>query len=252
MITCNTIELKLRELGLEKGMYIEVHSSLSSFGQVNGGAKSVIRALQNIVTPKGAIIMTSFPMSKQLELTEEDKRRGLTCKIKILDPNSDERTGMGIISDTFRKMPDVITGEGMHRVSAWGGEQDKNSKGLANLHVKDGYGLLLGVDIYRLTSMHYVEDNLPSEIEDIFKPTAEVQSYYPKDQWYIETGNPPEKAWYKIQDQAYANGYIKDINIGNAKCMFFKVNNVINLYKSALASDPLGLYGIRKDLNKFL
>ena len=245
MITRNAIESKLRELGLQKGMYIEVHTSLSSFGQVDGGAESVISALKNIITPTGAIIMTSFPMSKPLELTEDDRQRGLTCKIKILNPNSSERTGMGIISDTFRKMPDVITGEGMYRVSAWGAEQDKNSKGLSNLHLKDGYGLLLGVDIYKLTSMHYVEDNLPPEIENIFRPTAEVQSYYPKDQWYIETGKPPEKAWYKIQDQAYANGYIKDINIGKAKCMFFKVNDVINLYKNALASDALRLYGIK-------
>ena len=246
MITRDEIESKLRELGLKKGMYIEVHSSLSSFGKVDGSAKTVISALKNIVTPEGAIIMPSFPMSKPFELTEDDNQRGLTCKIKILDPNSSERTGMGIISDTFRQMPDVITGEGMHRVSAWGAEQDKNSEGLSNLHVKDGYGLLLGVDIYKLTSMHYVEDNLPSEIQDIFRPTAEVQGYYPKEQWYIETGKPPEKAWYKIQDQAYAKGYIKDINIGKAKCMFFKVNNVINLYKNALVNDALGLYGIKK------
>lgn len=246
MLTYNTIEVKLRELGLQEGMYIEVHSSLSSFGQVDGGAKTVISVLQNIITPKGAIIMTSFSMSKYLELTEEDKKRGLTLKIKILDPNSNERTGMGIISDTFRKMPDVKTGEGMFRVSAWGAEQDQNSKSLSNLHVKDGYGLLLGVDIYRLTSMHYVESILPTEIKDIFKPSDEVQSHYPSDQWFIETGNPPEKAWYKIQEQAYQNGYIKDIYIGSAKCMFFKVNNVINLYKKALESDPFGLYGIKK------
>lgn len=240
------VELKLRELGLQKGMYVEVHSSLSSFGKVDGGAESVILALQNVITPEGAIIMPSFPMSKKLELTEADKERGLTCKIKILNPDSDERTGMGIISDTFRKMPDVKTGEGMFRMSAWGAEQEENSKGLTNLHKKNGYGLLLGVDIYSLTSMHYVEEHLPAEIGNIFKPTAEIQRYYPQDAWYIETGKPPERAWYKIQDQAYQAGYIKDIQIGNAKCMFFEVNLVISLYKDALVRDPFGLYGITK------
>ncbi len=164
MITYHIIESKLRELGLREGMYIEVHSSLSSFGQIDGGAETVILILQNIIT----------------------------------------------------------------------------------LHFKDGYGLLLGVDIYRLSSMHYVESILPNEIRDIFKPSDEVQSHYPKDKWYIETGNPPEKAWYKIQDQAYKNGYIKDITIGNAKCMFFKVNHVINLYKKALERDPFELYGMKK------
>ncbi|MFC1975811.1 AAC(3) family N-acetyltransferase [Chloroflexota bacterium] len=248
MITSNDIECKLRELGLKEEMYVEVHSSLSGFGYVDGGAKTIISVLQTIVTPKGAIIMSSFPMSKKQELTEEDKRRGVTCKIKILDPHSDERTGMGVISDTFRKMPDVRTGKGLFRVSAWGAEQDKNSEGYSNLHLNDGYGLLLGVDIYSLTSMHYVESRLPTEIAGIFKPSHEVQRYYPKEHWFIETGKPPEKAWYKIQDQAYRKGYIKDIMIGYATCMFFNVNDVINLYKEALIKDAFGLYGIEKSV----
>lgn len=33
------IESGLRKLGLEEGQIVEVHSSLSSFGWVNGGAK---------------------------------------------------------------------------------------------------------------------------------------------------------------------------------------------------------------------
>ena len=35
-----------RAIGLREGMTLEVHSSLSSFGQVEGGAQSVIDALQ--------------------------------------------------------------------------------------------------------------------------------------------------------------------------------------------------------------
>ena len=248
MITRNDIECKLRELGLQEGMYVEVHSSLSRFGLIDGGANSVISVLQTIVTPKGAILMSSFPMSKKQELTEKDKERGVTCKIKVLDPHSDERTGMGIISDTFRKMPDVKTGQGLFRVSAWGAEQDKNSEGYSNLHQKNGYGLLLGVDIYSLTSMHYVESHLPSEIADLFKPSPEVQRYYPREHWFIETWTPPEKAWYKIQKQAYRKGYIRDIMIGKALCMFFNVNDVINLYKEALITDAFGLYGIQKNM----
>jgi aminoglycoside N3'-acetyltransferase len=246
MLKLIDVENKLRDLGLRQRMYVEVHSSLSSFGFVEGGADTIIAAIQNIVTSEGAIIISSFPMSKPLELSTIDKERGLTCKIKILDPDTDERTGMGIISDTFRKRPDVKTGTGMFRVSAWGAENEKNCLGYSNLHAKDGHGLLLGVDIYRLTSMHYVEDFLPNEIKRIFRPSSEIQALYPADQWYIETGNPPEKAWYKIQSLAYEKGLIQDTCIGNARCMLFTVNSVINLYKSALQEDAFGLYGIKK------
>ena len=34
-------------IGLREGMMLEVHSSLSSFGQVEGGAQSVIDVLEN-------------------------------------------------------------------------------------------------------------------------------------------------------------------------------------------------------------
>ena len=197
-----------------------------------------------VVTPAGAIIMSSMPMSKPMVLDEKDRARGLTCKIRILDPDSAERTGMGLISDTFRRRQDVKTGEGMFRVSAWGSEINQNAQSYSHLHEKDGYGLLLGVDIYRLTSMHYVESWLPPEISRIFEPPESVRAHYPADEWWIETGTPPVKAWYRIQDQAYEQGRIKDLRIGNAKCMFFKVNDVINLYKDALIRDPFGLYGL--------
>ena len=39
-----------RAIGLREGMMLEVHSSLSSFGQVEGGADSVIDALQKDLT----------------------------------------------------------------------------------------------------------------------------------------------------------------------------------------------------------
>ena len=39
-----------RAISLREGMMLEVHSSLSSFGQVEGGAQSVIGALQKDLT----------------------------------------------------------------------------------------------------------------------------------------------------------------------------------------------------------
>ncbi|MCL2513487.1 MAG: AAC(3) family N-acetyltransferase, partial [Oscillospiraceae bacterium] len=128
---------------------LEVHCSLSSFGHVDGGALTVIEALKNAVGMDGAIVMPSFKDSPELALSETDKKLGLTLKIRLLKGDG-ERSGMGIVSDTFRKMPDVVTGEGQFRVSAWGRDAEKHAADWFEYLIKSGgHALLLGVDIYR-------------------------------------------------------------------------------------------------------
>ncbi len=188
--------------------------------------------------------MPSFRLSKNLPLTPEDKALGITLKIRILD--EDEKiSGMGIVSDTFRKMPGVITGKGIFRVSAWGKNAKKHSEGFQYLIDTDGYALLLGVDIYRLSAMHYGEDALPDEIRSRFKPSPEARKLYPEEKWLIEAWEPDAKPWYSIQNAAYRSGLVNYGFIGNAKCMLLKVKPVIGLYREALMSDPLRLYGLK-------
>jgi len=243
-ITITDIENGLNRLGVKDGMMLEVHCSLSSFGYVDGGALTVIKAIKNVVGKNGSIVMPSFKDSPNLSLNEADKELGLTLKIKLLK-GDEEKSGMGIVSDTFRKMPDVITGEGQFRVSAWGKDVDKHAANWFNhLIAFDGYALLLGVDIYRMSTMHYVEDCLPKEIKDLFKPSEEAREIYPESEWFIEAWTPSAKPWYTIQEQAYEKGYITDTMIGNSKCMLAHVKNVIGLYKKALQTDPFGLYGL--------
>lgn len=55
--TIKTITNDLRKLGLEKGMTVIVHSSLSSIGWVSGGAVAVVEALMEVITEEGTIIM---------------------------------------------------------------------------------------------------------------------------------------------------------------------------------------------------
>ena len=249
-LTQRDIEDGLRALGLSKGMAVEVHSSLSSFGHVVGGALAVIRGLMNVVGESGALIIPTFPMSPPLPLTKQEKMRGITLKIRIFSPDSDEKSAMGIIPDTFRKLPGVITGKGLHRVSSWGRNAEEHSKGFTHLIETDGWALLLGVDIHRLTSMHYREDALPDEIRSIFSPSEDILRDYPQDRWYVETGEPPVDAWGKIQTEADGRGLIRHYRIGNSECMLFRVRQVIDIYDHALKTDPFGLYELRDDTHE--
>ena len=51
---------ELKKVGLQEGMEIEVHSSLSSLGYIEGGADTVIEALMECVTEQGSIFMPSL------------------------------------------------------------------------------------------------------------------------------------------------------------------------------------------------
>ena len=243
-VTKSDITKGLLELGVKAGDEIEVHSSLSSFGYVDGGAQTVISALKEVVGVQGSIFMPALRFSKELPLTEQDKKLGITTKIQIL-PENCERSAMGLIADTFRKMPDTVTNEGIFRISAWGKSANEVKNGLQYTIHNGGKALLFGVDIYKLTAMHYVEDILPDEIKSAFPLSDEINLLYPPDNWLIEAGTFPVKPWYTIQNMAYKKGVIKDGIIGNSKVMFFNVWDVVGLYEQELKRNPYKLYGLK-------
>lgn len=246
MLTKQQLKNALAELGIKKGMTLEVHSSLSSFGELEGGALTVIDTLKELVTEDGSIFMPALRLSKELELTENDKKLGITVKIKILEPDT-ERTAMGIVADTFRKMPDTYTGRDVISTSGWGKHgKEALTGGLDYAIHNDGKALLLGVDIYKLTAMHYVETITPNDINAQFAPSDEINRIYPPDEWFIEAGHPPVKAWYKIQAMAYEKGFIKEMYIGDCKAMFFDIWSVVSLYENELRNDPYGLWGMKR------
>ena len=244
-VSSSDIQNGLKDLGLKTGMMLEVHCSLSAFGHVLGGAETVIEALMQSVGEEGAIVMPAFRLSQDMILTVQDKAMGIVKKIRILSPD-DKRTAMGLVADTFRQRPDVVTGDGIFRACAWGKDAAIHAaKGFGHLIDHGGYALLMGVDIYRLSAMHYVEEALPQAIRDRFQPSQTANEVYPQSEWLIESWELAVKPWYTIQDMAYTKGLIADITIGHAKCMLMEVKPVISLYRQALETDPMGLYGLK-------
>lgn len=195
------------------------------------------------VGERGSIFM---PVSSATELTDEDRDMGITVKIKVLPENA-PRTDMGIIADTFRQRADVITGKGIIRTSGWGLHAEQAAKGGLDYVIHNGgKALLLGVDIYKLTAMHYMEDILPKEISDILAPNEDVCRRYPPDEWFIETGETPVKPWYTIQNMAFEKGFIKSGYIGKCRYMFFYIWDVVSLYRRELENNPFRLYGLER------
>ena len=60
MVGRRALVLDLRQLGVEPGMDVMVHSSLSAIGSVEGGAETVVDALLQAVGKRGTLLMPSF------------------------------------------------------------------------------------------------------------------------------------------------------------------------------------------------
>lgn len=246
MVTKQEFKKALQNLGIEPGMTLEVHSSLRSFGELEGGAMTVIDTLKELVTEEGSIFMPALRLSEELPLTEEDKALGITVKIKVLESDA-PRTAMGVVADTFRGLPDTHTGTDTISTSGWGKHgYEAVRSGLDYPIHNGGKALLLGVDIYKLTAMHYVEGSTPEDINAMFAPNEEVNKIYPPSEWFIETGHPPIKAWYTIQKLAYEKNLIQEAYIGTCKVMYFDIWDVISIYEEELKKNPYALWGLNR------
>ena len=84
----------LRRLGVREGDVILAHSSLSSFGYVEGGADTVIRALLDAVGPAGTVVVPTLSFGS---VDESDPY------FSVNDTPSDT----GRITEEFRKRPEA-------------------------------------------------------------------------------------------------------------------------------------------------
>jgi aminoglycoside N3'-acetyltransferase len=202
--------------------------------------------LINIVGIEGALVMSAYPISKPIPLSEIEKAQGILAKVKIFDEAYNGPTGMGIIADKFRQRSDTLLGNGIHRVCAWGKNAELHSKGYNYLLQVDGLVLLIDVGLDRCSSMHQAEKKgLPEEITKYFKIPENIRKDYPPN-IFLAYGNTPENGWNKVMEMAEKRPIIKSEIIGKAECKQFKAREVIGIYESALQTDPLELFGIRK------
>lgn len=147
----------LRALGLPQGGILLVHTSLSSLGQVEGGAETVIEALLEALGPQGTLLMPTHPA-----------RDGRTFDVSTIPSD------MGIVSETFRLWPGVLRSRHpYHPVAAFGARAGEMLRDHELSAVPDGpdtpYGrmitqggwvLLFGCDLDTLTLLHTVEAEL--------------------------------------------------------------------------------------------
>lgn len=174
--TADSLKSDLRALGVKPASTIIMHSALSKIGWTVGGPVSVIKAVMEILTPKGTLVMPSFtgdnsePSKWENPPVPQDWCEIIRRNMPAFQPSITPTRGLGIIAETFRKYPDVIRSE--HPISsfaAWGKyakqitenhELDSDlgeDSPLARIYDLDGQILLIGASHSNNSSLHLAE-----------------------------------------------------------------------------------------------
>ena len=242
LTTAREFENVLRELGLHEGIQIDVHSSLSSLGTLEGGAEGFCKVLQKIVTEKGTLMMPG--LSKYPGDGEEYCYDPETTPVRV-----------GIVPDTFRQLPGVVRSwDPTHSFCVWGRDKEyfvrrhhqvstmDAESPLGLLEKAGGYCLMVGCRT-SVTFMHVVETSTGAHC------LGQRAEEYPA---IIHGKKVKLRGWNwrggvcqaLIHDKIY--GFMREQNVlretmlGHAHLIFFKLSDYRTAYARLLTDPEIG------------
>ncbi|HEY0023447.1 MAG TPA: AAC(3)-IV family aminoglycoside N-acetyltransferase [Longimicrobium sp.] len=145
---------QLRALGVAPGGVLVVHTSFRAVRPVAGGPAGLIAALRAALGPRGTLVMPSWTGSDE----------------EPFDPRTTPASSdLGIVADTFWRMPGVVRSEHPFAFAAIGPEADAITSGplplpphvhdspIGRVYDRDGHVLLVGVGHDANTTLHLAE-----------------------------------------------------------------------------------------------
>ncbi|MCD6365122.1 MAG: AAC(3) family N-acetyltransferase [Planctomycetes bacterium] len=235
------IKKSLRTVGLAGGDVVFVHSSLSSFGHVKGGADAVIDALLEAVEPSGTVVVPTFTWGKF-----HDKQ---TAVFDLENTPSD----VGRITEVFRKRPRAMRSRHIcHSVAAIGPHGPQiMADGVSSLgpgsafdqlHQLDSWYLLLGVDFGVCTALHMVEEymEVPYRQYRDFKACTVIlpdgrQVPCESTEYLRKPGYRNDFA--KMGEVFWAEGILKTAQVGLAKITNARIRDIFAVTRKCLEKD---------------
>ena len=161
IVTRRDIVEGLHRIGLRAGQVALVHSGLRPFGNVEGGAETVVDALLEVLGPRGTLVVPTFTFKHEAATAAGQK--------PLIDPAADS-SEMGAISEAARRRPDARrTTAYRHSFAAIGRRADLLASvdpALPPFDLRSSFGVLLaldaqvvllGVTYARSTSHHFAE-----------------------------------------------------------------------------------------------
>ncbi len=244
---CDIVE-GFRHAGLKDGDTILVHSALSSFGYVEGGAGTVINSLLEVVGADGTVIIPTLT--------------GKYTDNKLTPPIFDVRSTpcwTGRIPETFRQLPEARRSlHPTHSVAAIGAGRDELVNGhetgrspcdASSPYYKNamagGYIILIGVDQESNTSVHCFEEiaevpyHLQKDVTDIYVTDYKAEKIPVRNRlhdWY-----KPATDFNRFDGLFRAHGIMKEISIGNSHIRIINAKDALEFAVDLLLREPLYL-----------
>lgn len=227
-VTRHTLVQGLRELGVREGDLLQVHSSLSALGYVEGGAETVVDALLEAVGPSGTVMVPTF-------------NHGAA---EIFDVNTTPSVN-GAVTEALRKRPQARRSiHPTHPYAAIGPLAEELTREhldlltfdqrspLGKLATFGGSVLLLGVDMTCNTAAHIGETmaRVPclgyrQYPRRVLMPDGTVQEAWS----VLWRDGPCLLEWAPLEAVMRQRGMIRDGTVGDGQVHLMKAGDVVRM-----------------------
>jgi len=243
-VTEKDIVARLRSLGVKEGEVLLCHSSLSSFGKVEGGAESVIRALATLVGEEGTLAMPTFGYAFPPDRAPWDP---------ATSPSQ-----VGLVTEVFRTWPGARrTDQPSHSVSAFGPQAEFITRPYGNFRPYDKLGpfgkmyrlgariLFLGCGLSPNSTLHACEDWAempylgPTEVH-VREPDGSVRrcTLYKMPVGHRDFYQGPDWMKAKVNRRLAERGLLSETTIGEARVVSIGIRDLVDACMDIFADEP--------------
>lgn len=211
--TRTSLACDLREIGLQAGDVVVLHSSLKALGWVSGGPVAVLLAFQDVLTETGTLVVPTHtsnltdPTDWQSPPVPATWVPLIRESVPAFDPALTPTRDVGIIPETFRTWPGVRRSAHPHvSFAAWGRHADEVTRDhqlawsmgegspLARTYARGAKTMLLGTR--KCTSLHLAE-----ALSGTAPRTTSAAAVY----------QDGERSWVNFPDWAYSTHQFNEV-----------------------------------------
>ena len=245
VVTKEMIKEALQRVGVTSKMILEVHSSLSSFGHVIGGARTVVDALMELMYAEGTILMpvqaidNSEPSRWVNPPAQTSLWKTIREEMPPYDPEKTDLWKMGAVAENFRRREEVVfSNHPSLSYAAWGRYAKLlcNRQSLhfpfaeesptARLYELKGYVLLLGTGFETATCMHLAEYR--AECRPIIVEGASTIKEDGKEWRKYLNLDLDSSSFTKIGEILHKKGMVKETMLGDCRIQLFSVTDAVD------------------------
>jgi aminoglycoside 3-N-acetyltransferase IV len=225
---------QLRRLGVEEGGVLLVHTSFRAVRPIDGGPAGLISALRQAVGVDGTLVMPSW--------TESDTEPFHPLRTPAA-------TDLGVVADTFWRLPDVLRSAHAFAFAAAGPEAagivadplplppHRAESPVGRVHDLDGQILLLGVEHDANTTIHLAEV-LAGVPYGVPKHALDMQDGVPVRVDYLENDHCCQR-FALAGEWLEENKLQKQGPVGHGTARLVRSRDVVRVTCERLRRDPL-------------